>query len=340
MAHIHPARDSAHQRSGYILGPHIAEELQGNPKYLESHMPGFDPCANLQRQSDDLAAQIDSFNCDDYPPHTNCDKILADMQQQLDRIDAELADCRANPGNYVVGYVGAEWNSGEPHDVGCSFTAIPREQDLAAGVIQAANSQGQNVIFGLGNADTHAVHWWHPEIVPGAQSLEWIDAVNLVYFAGHGKTSSTGLSLASTDGQCSVWYQWMRLGVQYLRWLVLDLCDGVSDDINVMQTWWTPTRGDSSHPNQSLHVLCTFVGPGHVNDSDVQRGADFINSITAGTPISKAWLDAAFEPGLKPITIAFGVDDADALNRLNTETIANAAHNPVPSDSLHWFWRQ
>jgi hypothetical protein len=249
------------------------------------------------------------------------------------------------PDNQIIFSVGVEWNSADPppNDV-CSFVALPSTFYVAAQLMAEANAVtdrsqyvGFDVIFDRGNADTKAVHWWHPEIVAGGESLQWIDSVDLVYFTGHGTIQSTALTLASTDDNCHVWYAYMRLGVQSLRWLVLDLCDGVSDDIDVMKTWWTPTRGDSGHLNQALHVLCTFAG---VNYLDIERGSNFVNAIAAGTPISKAWLDAAFEPGLKPIAIAFGSDDADALNRLNTETLTNAPSGSVPSNWLHWRWRQ
>jgi hypothetical protein len=244
--------------------------------------------------------------------------------------------------------VGVEWNSADPPpNDACSFVALPSTYYIATQVIIEANAVGYrpppyvaafDVLFNKGNADTKAVHWWHPEIVPGGESLQWIDSVDLMYFVGHGTLQSTALSLASTDGHCHVWYDYMRLGVQSLRWLVLDLCDGVSDDIDVLKTWCKPTRGDSGHPNQTLHVLCTFAGVEYPNN--IERGANFISAIAVGTPISSAWLDAAFEPGMKPIAIAFGSDDADALNRLNTETLRNAPSGPVSSNSLQWFCRQ
>jgi Family of unknown function (DUF6345) len=236
---------------------------------------------------------------------------------------------------------GLEWNSEPPPpNDDCTFVALPATAQIVGGVARDAEGFWK-LGFSEGNADTRAVDWWHPEVYQGGQSLSMIDSINLMYFAGHGNIDSNGLILASVDGNCCAWYNRMRLGVQNLKWLVLDLCDGVDENIDVLTTWWTPTRGDSAHPGQALHILCTFFGaefPG----PDTRRGADFVCAVNSETPFAKAWLDAAFDPGSNnhPIAIAPGSDCTDAANRLNNDTWKDVATGPVPSNCLSWIWRQ
>jgi hypothetical protein len=176
-------------------------------------------------------------------------------------------------------------------------------------------------------------------------ALNMIDNTHLMYFAGHG-ARELSVSLASDHFGCRAFYTNMRLGVRRLRWLVLDLCDAVTEDpdvnSSVARTWFGPTAGDSGHPRRALHLLCTFIGTEYPG-IDAGRGTEFVTAVSRGTPVGAAWLDAAFarsgDNTNKPIAIACGADRADAITRRDQGRLADRDIGPVSSNHLAWKWR-
>ncbi|MFJ2102871.1 DUF6345 domain-containing protein [Streptomyces anulatus] len=239
---------------------------------------------------------------------------------------------------------GVQWNSAAPvPGTVCGFQAIPVIESVAAGVVALMRQFGHAEKFVWGNPDAWASDYEHPERASNGDSLNGIDDVHFMYFAGHG-ARELSVSLASNHFGCRAFYTNMRLGVKKLRWLVLDLCDAVTDPVNdsVPRVWFAPTDGDSAHPLRSLCVLCTFVGESFAG-FDTNRGAEFATAVSRGTPVGTAWLDAAFARSgsqtNRPIAIACGMDAHDAQFRCDHGTLADRDLGPVPSNHLTWKWR-
>lgn len=239
-----------------------------------------------------------------------------------------------------------EWNSAAvvPGTV-CGFAELPAAWKVAESVINTARSFAHVEKFVWGNADAWATDYEHPERAANGDSLNMIDNTHLMYFSGHG-ARELSVSLASNHFSCRAFYANMRLGVKRLRWLVLDLCDAVTEDpdigTSVMRTWSAPTDGDSGHPLRALHVICAFIGtefPG----IDTGRGGEFVTAVSRGTPVGTAWLDAAFarsgSNANRPIAIACGSSVADAAARRDHGRLADRDVGPVRSTHLAWKWR-
>jgi Family of unknown function (DUF6345) len=241
---------------------------------------------------------------------------------------------------------GVEWNSADvvPGTI-CGFKKLPPAGDLASRFISTMRSLGHTEVFTYGNGDAWASDYEHPELGTKGDSLNWVDNVNLFFFAGHG-ASELSVSLASNHFSCRALYKNMRLGVKNLRWLVLSLCDAVIDtpsvDASVTKVWSTPSDGDRAHPRRSLHMACTFIGE-EAPGIDTSAGATFAHSVSIGQPIGNAWLDAAFDrsgsTANRPIVIAFGRDQNDARSRRDHGTLADRDLGPVESNWLAWKWR-
>ena len=240
-----------------------------------------------------------------------------------------------------------EWNSAAVvPGTACGFQPLPGAWSLAEAVINTARSFGHVEKFIWGNADAWASDYEHPERAATGDSLNWIDNAHLMYVSGHGATELS-VSLASDHFGCRAFYADMRLGVRTLRWLVLDLCNAVTQNpdvgTSVMRTWSAPTDGDAAHPVQALHLLCAFIGtefPG----IDTNRGAEFVTAVSRGTPIGNAWLDAAFarsgDNANRPIAVACGRDSSDAVARRDSGRLADRDVGPVPAHHLAWKWRE
>lgn len=245
---------------------------------------------------------------------------------------------------------GVHWNNTAPFPgTTCSFVAIPVVESVAAAVVATMRNLGHSERFLWGNKNAWGTDYDHPEMVSTGRSLSdgGIDSVHLMYFAGHGAPEQAVL-LASDHFSCAAFYNNMRVGVQQLRWMVLDLCGGVTGasdaDIgaSVMRVWSGPTDGDSARPLRALHVLCTFIDESFAG-FDTNRGAEFATAVSRGTPVARAWLDAAFARSgaqtNRPIAIACGRDQADARFRRDNGSLADRDAGPVPSNSLAWTWR-
>jgi hypothetical protein len=240
-----------------------------------------------------------------------------------------------------------EWNSAAvvPGTV-CGFEVLAAAWSVASGFLSAARNAGHTERFAWGNADAWASDWEHPQVASTGDALNMVDNAHLVYFAGHG-ARELSVSLASNHFGCRAFYTNMRLGVKLLRWLVLDLCDAVTDDApdlhdSVMRTWVTPTRGDNAHPGRALHMVCTFIGTTYPG-IDAGRGAEFVVAASRGVPVSTAWLDAAFARSgtttNRPIVVACGANGPEAIARRDNGTLADRDLGPVSAAHLAWKWR-
>jgi Family of unknown function (DUF6345) len=239
---------------------------------------------------------------------------------------------------------GVEWTSeGPAAGTSCSFQALAANWTVASAVLNSARSFGHTEKFAWGNADAWAADYEHPERSSTGDSLNMIDNVHLMYYVDHGATE-TAIAFASNRFSCLARYTNMRLGVKLLRWLVLDVCGAVTDDVNasVPRTWFGPTDGDAAHPLKALHVICAFIGLSYPG-IDSNRGAEFVTAVSRGTPVGPAWLDAAFARSgsavNRPIAIAPGSSGADADRRLSNDRLSDRDAGPAPATHLSWMWR-
>jgi hypothetical protein len=247
---------------------------------------------------------------------------------------------------------GVEWNSGTVvAGTECGFKQIVTEEAVAGRFRDTMRAFGHSEIFAWGNANAWASDFEHPELSPPTReddgSLFWVDNVNLMYFAGHGGNAGEDgwVSFASNhNGTCRAHYPKMRLGVKQLRWLIIDACEAVMDPgDSVMRVWSGPSDGDSQHFRRSLHLVCAVIGDGFASVDTEGRGADFATSVSLGTPVGNAWLDAAFARSgsavSAPIAIAFGRDQADAVTRRDHGRLADRDLGSVEANWLAWKWR-
>ncbi|NUP30273.1 MAG: hypothetical protein HOV66_19325 [Streptomycetaceae bacterium] len=240
---------------------------------------------------------------------------------------------------------GVEWNSVAPvPGTECGFAALPATKRVAVAFADRMAKSGHSEAFRWGNANAWASDFEHPAVNPTGNSLVAVDGVHLVYFAGHGAQEEAA-SFASDHFGCRAYYANMRLGVNKLRWLVLDLCGAVTSPVpeSVVRVWSTPTSGDPAHPNQGPCMVCAFVDHGFPG-INTERGADFAVAVSRGTPVGTAWLDSAFARSgsdvNRPVAIACGATLDEARFRRDRGTLAERDAGPVSSRFLASKWRR
>jgi hypothetical protein len=196
-------------------------------------------------------------------------------------------------------------------------------------------SHGHSSVFDWGNDNAWETDFRNPAFGGGGDALNWSDNVNFCYFADHGGNWSNILHIAfsRSHNNCLSSSDTWKLGAKNLKWLVLDVCDGVvgTDASSVVNVWGGPMQG--------LHIVFTFVNTTWPWSSS--EGSDFGNDAGSCGALSNAWLDRTFHPGggNSPIAIAAGASRDEAINRRENETI-NWRDWPVTSTNwLAWKWR-
>jgi hypothetical protein len=132
--------------------------------------------------------------------------------------------------------------------------------------------------------------------------------------------------------------QW-RLGVKFLRWLLIDSCRLVvsTDAAHVTEVWFPPMRG--------VHLILGFINLQRVGPNTYNRRATFVSEINRGRPLANVWLETAYgwenpsDPVTRPIAIASGASRDEAINRRDGETLDWTnflIHSPA---WLAWKWR-
>ncbi|HYM46578.1 MAG TPA: DUF6345 domain-containing protein [Solirubrobacteraceae bacterium] len=167
--------------------------------------------------------------------------------------------------------------------------------------------------------------------------MHWSDNVHFCYFADHGlnenNTFFIGFSFQHEFcvGTSAEW----RLGAGELKWLVLDTCDAVlnTDPSHIAATWGGPMQG--------CHMVFGFIGENTDEWFTRDRGKDFGNEVGAGTVLAESWLNHAYSwwLGDNPIAIAAGENEADAVNRRETESIGGRDFPVLTTAFLAWKWR-
>jgi hypothetical protein len=120
-----------------------------------------------------------------------------------------------------------------------------------------------------------------------------------------------------------------------LKWFVVDTCDAVlnTDASHIVGTWGGPMQG--------AHLVFGFVGTSADSWWTRDVGSDFGDDAGGGSLLANAWLDDAYSwwTGDKPIAIAAGETQADAINRRENETIGWRDATVHSTSWLAWKWR-
>ena len=165
----------------------------------------------------------------------------------------------------------------------------------ASGFYEEMTQQGATGRFDLGN-DLAQERQFRDQTVGNGRDSDFVDAVDMAYYSGHGGTLGSGPSdyravLAFGNSQASsiASSREMILGDGDLEWLVLSACETLKiEDDRYIHAWRNSFRGLHmvlSFRTLSLDARIPFVVP--------NAGPDFANRIQAGDPIATAWLDAA-----------------------------------------------
>lgn len=232
--------------------------------------------------------------------------------------------------------VGAEWVNDYGPD-----NSIQYSDDLAEGFYRMMRYHHHMAVFCRGNGDADGAHFNHPDLFPGCDSLNNVDAVNFCYFSGHGGnlTDLNEFSIAFGDdaafGTASTMY-W-KLGVRALKWIVFDTCSLVcnAETEHVLRSWAGPMKG--------VHIVFGTIGPNNTVWSTSDVGSDFADWAGTGRELSLSWLEAASSwvwTDNVPIAIAAGVDRADAVDRRDHETTDWRDRGISNTNALAWMYRE
>jgi hypothetical protein len=232
--------------------------------------------------------------------------------------------------------VGVEWvnsfpGSGQP----CHQNNLSYCDDRAHGFISAMGDHGHPGIFEWANSDAWETDFTHPDF--GGDSLSWSDNVHFCFFSDHGgnRNNVFDFAFARAHNSCSSDTTHWRLGAKMLKWFVADTCDAVlnTDPNHIVGTWAGPMQG--------AHMVFGFLGLSADSWWTDDVGEDFGDDAGGGSRLANAWLDNAYSwwTGDKPIAIAAGESQADAVNRRENETINWRDSTVKFTLWLAWKWR-
>jgi hypothetical protein len=207
--------------------------------------------------------------------------------------------------------------------------------DRAHGFISAMGARGHTSVFEWGDNNAWETDFRHPTF--GGDALNWSDNVNFCFFSDHGGNSNNVFSVAfsSQHAHCGGSAAEWRLGTKLLKWFVADTCDAVlnTNASHIFGTWGGPMQG--------AHMVFGFIGTSADSWWTRGVGSGFGSDAGAGSRLANSWLDSAYSwwTGDKPIAIAAGASQAEAINRRENETI-NWLNSPVSATNwLAWKWR-
>jgi Family of unknown function (DUF6345) len=155
------------------------------------------------------------------------------------------------------------------------------------------------------------------------------DSVELLYVMTHGEFGQTGFEVLLNQNS---WRPGDKPGIGHATLVVavFDTCHLI--DTNSIANW----RSVWAKANIGLNVrlLLGFDGPAAINRGSTLRGKAFAENLINGKCFADAWLQAVSSTthwaGNRAVAIAMGDSKADALNVLNTATLARL---PAPRAS-------
>lgn len=175
--------------------------------------------------------------------------------------------------------------------------------------------------------------WLYGEDFDNWQDTYGADAVTAFYHSGHGGMDANGVFSIPLGG---VWggSSWANSGQMFLgneeaRYVFFSTCFScrVLGGITPVTTWWDHCLG--------FRMLFGFET---VSVDSPDYGKFFWQEWNAGKSFSQAWLDASWRisHNQAPSVVAVGANQAEALNRLNTERGFNRA--AAAKGWMQWRW--
>ncbi len=176
--------------------------------------------------------------------------------------------------------------------------------------------------------------WAYEETFDNWQDTLGMDAVNVFYHSGHGNMDGNGVFQAPLGG---LWdnRDWafsnkMAFANEKLRYLFWSTCYSlrVSGSDNPVKTWWNPNKG-------GLRML---FGYETTSIDDASYGSKFWEEWKKGKTFARAFLDASWRISHNqvPVVMAVGANQAEAINRLNSERFFQQAS--VAKGWYQWQW--
>lgn len=167
--------------------------------------------------------------------------------------------------------------------VGVEWTNVQYCRSNAEGFYNTMISNGSIGGFNNGGDAARASHFTNEDALH-------VDAVDMVFFAGHGKSQSNAAAIFFDYPVDSVAKSIdMRLGDGDLKWLVLYACDTLyhAGTINVFNNWGNSFRG--------LHMILGFHTGARSFPTTVEVGEDFADALNDGETVWEAWKDATWD---------------------------------------------
>ncbi|AZM58049.1 hypothetical protein DMA15_32310 [Streptomyces sp. WAC 01529] len=182
-------------------------------------------------------------------------------------------------------------------------------------------------------ADGGAQVWAYEETYDNWQDRYGMDAVCAVYHSGHGGMDGNGVFFAplgaAWDGRSDAVSNRMALGNEKANYVFWSTCDSlkVTGGHSPIRTW--------AGPNIGFRMIFGFET---VSIDSPDYGKKFWEKWRAGQTFCDAWLNASWDihHGQAPSVAAAGANQAEAVNRLDTER--NFYREHVPDNWYAWRW--
>jgi len=175
----------------------------------------------------------------------------------------------------------------------------------------------------------------------GGTDYDWVDAVDFVYYQGHGNPN--GVFFSSQHDSMFLDHSEAKWGDGDLEWIVLDACEPLEwengIDENVFQRWGPALQG--------VHMICSF-STGSLNAQI--RGARFGMYLTFPFfryTIKQAWFQACAdtEGSATRAAILYATKSPDPWNPKLDDPVNDHAHgfgyvssDPTPATTNWWVW--
>lgn len=176
--------------------------------------------------------------------------------------------------------------------------------------------------------------WEYEESYDNWQDTYGMDSVMVFYHSGHGNMDSNGVFQAPLGGKWDnrdwAFSNNMAFANEELRYLFWSTCFSlrVSGPDNPVRTWWNPNKG-------GLRML---FGYETTSVDDPNYGKFFWDEWKKGKTFARAFLDASWRISHNqvPVVMASGANQAEAINRLNSERFFSKT--PVTKGWYQWQW--
>ena len=231
--------------------------------------------------------------------------------------------------------VGVEWINNFPSP--CSQNTLSFCDETSVGFYNGMVSRGHTGSFNWG--DGNAFERDFRDVSLGGDDANWVDNVDFAHFSSHGATGANNVYrgfFGSQADSCTWRSDQARYGDNWnLEYLCLDTCNSIELTRDIIAVW--------QNTFQRLHLIFGFTDLVSDSSATSARGYNFGRRAGNNEVLSIAWLDECFSSALddNPVVMAAGRNQADAINRLNNETIY-AGFDDIPFNEITWFqwvWR-